>query len=609
MANASVICTDKTGTFTQNTVTVVAGSIGIHEKFVRQPKHNQSRTDVVDERRFRRSTDRGILDTPQDLSVDQCRIDAVLSPQLRKLFNAAVAINTAFEDVDPATHQKIFIGSKTEGALADKPNPDIDLFDGSCWQTCWRRYRDVNTLRWILNFVIELNWPSYKQVRDAAEVIQVFPFSSGRKAMGIVVKLGDGCIKGAGEILAKSCVRHVVVSQDANQASDGDATVETTAIDTYAEANVLRTIIFYANLSLQTIVTCYRDFSIWPPLDVHLSGDKDVRCEDLAREQTLIGIVGVEDPHVKVFDRLLHIARKLCGIFTAGGIVMEGPIFRKLNDAEMLNTLPRQVLTRSSPEDKRILVEKLRSLGEIVAVIGDGTNDGPALKIAHIGSSMVLRWQRCSRRRRHGRQFFLDFPALHQCDCRCCYVCHGHRIVAGNLCSLAVQLLWINIIMDTFAALVLATDPASPALLDRKPDKLTSPLFTVDMHKQLFLQSAYQIVVTLIFHFFGLQILGLEATSKNDSVEQTVVLNIPVFAQIFNSSNSRRLDCKLNIFEGLLKNHYFVVITLIGNFIRCVFRSFCFIHNGESIPNLMNRGTVSGEKRSRQMIYRLSPSL
>ncbi|KAF8416471.1 hypothetical protein L210DRAFT_2535666 [Boletus edulis BED1] len=118
MANASVICTDKTGTFTQNTVTVVAGSIGIHAKFVRQPKHNQSRTDVVDERRFRRSTDRRILDTPQDLSVDQCRIDAVLSPQLHKLFNAAVAINTAFEDVDPATHQKIFIGSKTEGALA-----------------------------------------------------------------------------------------------------------------------------------------------------------------------------------------------------------------------------------------------------------------------------------------------------------------------------------------------------------------------------------------------------------------------------------------------------------------------------------------------------------
>jgi Ca2+-transporting ATPase len=50
----------------------------------------------------------------------------------------------------------------------------------------------------------------------------------------------------------------------------------------------------------------------------------------------------------------------------------------------------------------------------------------------------------------------------------------------------AVQLLWINIIMDTFAALALATDPASPALLDRKPDKLTSPLFTVNMYKQIF---------------------------------------------------------------------------------------------------------------------------
>ncbi|KAG6370020.1 hypothetical protein JVT61DRAFT_12539 [Boletus reticuloceps] len=118
MVNASVICTDKTGTLTQNTMTVIAGSIGIHAKFVWQPKHNQSRTDVVDERRSHRSTDPGILGTPKISLSTSAGLMPVLSPQLRKLFNAAVAINTtAFEDVDPATHQKIFIGSKTEGAL------------------------------------------------------------------------------------------------------------------------------------------------------------------------------------------------------------------------------------------------------------------------------------------------------------------------------------------------------------------------------------------------------------------------------------------------------------------------------------------------------------
>jgi len=107
----------------------------------------------------------------------------------------------------------------------------------------------------------------------------------------------------------------------------------------------------------------------------------------------------------------------------------------------------------------------------------------------------------------------------------------------------AVQLLWINLIMDTFAALALATDPASEALLNRKPEKKTDPLFTVDMLKQIFGQSTYQIVVILIFHFLGSRILGFhhlgDSTQQKhqDMVIQTLVFNAFVFAQIFNSLN------------------------------------------------------------------------
>src|SRR5690606_39092360 len=80
-----------------------------------------------------------------------------------------------------------------------------------------------------------------------------------------------------------------------------------------------------------------------------------------------------------------------CGIFTAGGIVMEGPKFRQLSKSEMDRVIPRlQVLARSSPEDKRILVKKLKELGETVTVTGDGTNDGPALKMADVGFSMGI---------------------------------------------------------------------------------------------------------------------------------------------------------------------------------------------------------------------------
>ena len=136
----------------------------------------------------------------------------------------------------------------------------------------------------------------------------------------------------------------------------------------------------------------------------------------------------------------------------------------------------------------------------------------------------------------------------------------------------AVQLLWINIIMDTFAALALATDPASYHSLERKPDKKTAPLFTVDMYKQIFGQSTYQTIITLIFHFLGSKILGFHhdsdstLQSQHDKVVQTVVFNIFVFAQVFNSINSRRLDNKLNIFEGITNHYCYMAITLIGEF-------------------------------------------
>jgi len=323
----------------------------------------------------------------------------------------------------------------------------------------------------------------------------------------------------------------------------------------------------------------------------------------------LIGIVGIEDPlrlgvreavadchkagvTVKMCtgDNVLT-ARSIalqCGIFTPGGIIMEGPVFRQLSDKEMLEILPRiQVLARSSPEDKKLLVEKLRAYGEIVGVTGDGTNDGPALKTAHVGFSMgiagtevakeasdiilmddnfssivkAIMWGRCVN---DAVRKFLQFQI--STNVTAVVVTFVTAVASSSETSVlsAVQLLWINIIMDTFAALALATDPASPSLLDRKPDKLSAPLFSVNMYKQIFMQSTYQIAVTLIFHFLGLKILGLENTTTNDSIVQTLVFNIFVFAQIFNSINSRRLDRKLNVFEGLFRNHYFIIITLIG---------------------------------------------
>ncbi|KAH9044553.1 cation transporting ATPase [Lactarius pseudohatsudake] len=122
-----------------------------------------------------------------------------------------------------------------------------------------------------------------------------------------------------------------------------------------------------------------------------------------------------------------------------------------------------------------------------------------------------------------------------------------------------VQLLWIHfqVIVGTLAALALATGPGSSVLLlDQKPDTKTDPLYTIDMTKQILGQSYYQSAIILIFHIFGSQILGFHHTDDSSlkkhhtNIMRTLVFNVFVFAQIFNSFNCRRLGQKLNVSRG-----------------------------------------------------------
>jgi Ca2+-transporting ATPase len=96
-----------------------------------------------------------------------------------------------------------------------------------------------------------------------------------------------------------------------------------------------------------------------------------------------------------------------------------------------------------------------------------------------------------------------------------------------------VQLLWVNLIMDTFAALALATDPPTPSILERKPDLKSARLITLDMWKMIIGQSIYQLIVTLVLNFAGNQILGYETAADRDRLE-TLIFNIYVWMQIFN---------------------------------------------------------------------------
>lgn len=123
----------------------------------------------------------------------------------------------------------------------------------------------------------------------------------------------------------------------------------------------------------------------------------------------------------------------------------------------------------------------------------------------------------------------------------------------------AVQLLWVNLIMDTFAALALATDPPTEAILDRPPQPKRAPLITTNMWKMIIGQSIFQLAVTFVLYFAG----GRIFPSYSESELRTIVFNTFVWMQIFNEFNNRRLDNKFNIFEGLHRNQFFIVINIL----------------------------------------------
>ncbi|CAG8559832.1 9887_t:CDS:2 [Ambispora leptoticha] len=566
MGNADIICSDKTGTLTQNKMTVVAGTIGISIAFVRDQESFQA---ITKKSSRKSSTENSIV---VDNPIQMAELTRTIPHDLIETLKQSIAINsTAFEYVDE-NGKTTFSGSKTETAL--------------------------------LSLLVDLGLTDYKELRREAKTVQVFPFSSDRKAMGMVVKLSDSkyrfYVKGASEVL----VRHaesIVVTDPTNS-------TELRTMKLLPEhLNVIqRIIVKYASRTLRTLALGYQDFEEWPPKGMKVDDDGDVIFEELVDKIILLAIVGIEDPLrdgvreavkkcqnagvsvVMVTGDNVLTAKSIatqCGIYNQGDIVMEGPQFRNLSPQEMEKKIPKlTVLARSSPEDKRILVAKLKDLGCIVAVTGDGTNDGPALRTADVGFSMgisgtetakdassiilmddnfssIVRAIMWGRSVNDSVKKFLQFQLT--VNITAVLLTFISAVSSGSEDSVlsAVQLLWVNLIMDTLAALALATDPPTEELLNRKPEARNAPLISPNMWKMIIGQSIFQLVITLTLLYAGSEILNYR---KDQQAElQSLIFNTFVFLQIFNEVNCRRLDNKLNIFKNVFTNKFFMVIFVI----------------------------------------------
>ncbi len=571
MGNATTVCSDKTGTLTQNVMTVVAGSVGTSNRFSHKAAQASGESQVKD---------------VDDVSATE--FASSLHNDVKVLWKDSIAINSTAFETDEAG-KRAFVGSKTETALLDFASEFLAM--------------DTVTTE-----------------RANAQIAQMIPFSSSRKCMGMVYKHGKGyrlIVKGASEIMLKY----------ANQIlRDPTQSLETTTMTADDRKTLDGLIDTYASRSLRTIGFIYRDFESFPPRNARRQEDDKTQVvfEDICKDMTFMTLVGIQDPlrpgvpeAVKdctmagVLPRMVTgdniITAKAiateCGIFTEGGLAMEGPEFRKLSDSEQRRIIPNlQVLARSSPDDKRKLVKRLKEMGDTVAVTGDGTNDAPALKAADVGFSMniagtevakeasdiilmddnfasivlAIMWGRAVN---DAVRKFLQFQLTVNITAVLLAFISSVASSREESVLTAVQLLWINLIMDTMAALALATDPPTRNILNRKPDPKSAPLISVTMWKMILGQAIYQLIVTLIMNFAGKQIIGYSAPypcpvggySDNAHCQgawehrdmQTLVFNIFTWMQIFNALNNRRLDNKFNIFEGIQKNLFFVFIFLI----------------------------------------------
>ena len=285
------------------------------------------------------------------------------------------------------------------------------------------------------------------------------------------------------------------------------------------------------------------------------------------------------------------------------------------------------VLARSRPEDKYALVTGLKDKDNVVAVTGDGTNDAPALSKASVGFAMNIAGTEVAKNAadillmddnfasivvavKWGRHIYASIQKFLVLQLTVNFV----AVIITFISSLAlkdpifstVQMLWVNLIMDTLAALALATEPPSEELLNRKPISKNEYIITLTMIKHILGQAILQIVVLCVFIFIGDQflfdhtsrviqhqrdILGTELFNpplirngfsvygydeKNDgfSIHAAYNFNVFIMMTIFNFFNCRILDDRINIFEGLHKSHWFILIMVIIFVLQIIFLTF-----------------------------------
>ena len=487
MGAVTVICTDKTGTLTQNR-----------------------------------------------MQVQQAAVFPATDPRL--LAEAVAANSTAYLDAGGGT-----IGNPTEGALLG-----------------WLRSEGTD----------------YERVREEVEIIDRLTFSTERKYMATIVRSAVTgcsmlCVKGAPEIVRAMC------------ADDGE------------RERLSSLLADFQNRAMRTLAVAYR------PTDKS-------RCEAAVEEGGALfaALFAISDPvredvpaavarcleagiDVKIVTgdtpaTACEIARRI-GLWDDArdgkGSLITGTEFAAMDDDELLGRVQGlKIMARARPLDKQRLVRLLQRCDEVVAVTGDGTNDAPALNFANVGLSMgtgtsvakdasditllddsfasiatAVMWGRSLYRNIQRFVLFqltINFAAI--------VVVFLGSIFGTELPLTVVQILWVNLIMDTFAAMAMASLPPDPEVMRDKPRPRNEFIITPAMARTIFTCGTVFVTILLGMLFWW------HAAEGVVSLEHlTIFFSVFVFLQFWNMFNAKGFETRRSVFRNLRGNRTFFLVLLL----------------------------------------------